>query len=387
MYNSAPNKLIPIKELNNWEQYRDGLKRFPFLETHLINIFMKWVETLSNPLSVPWILYLFKDKLDFLDEFLQQMHNEIGEDIITGCLHELHVEGGRAHDKFKKIISLESELFTFSQLRKLGHKNLLKISKIGDIESGSDLISVKSILDLDIQYQIIENLIWGLFYIKEHKSLRKYNYVRIFGGVGLDDRFLLKIIDYIECSFMDALLFATNQSPSIGLQVDSFQPYFDNTEQYESQFNVSISRYVQNFETRISFHLTEHRYGKEINQKHEINILISDYHRDPKNSLYIDFDTHSFFVGEEIKLDIIKDRVKSIIEKFDSSEKKVQPSKNFIGWINISISPMHENYVIGNFQKITSELSKLKENRKYHIIVCLSPQLGFELKKPKWFQL
>jgi hypothetical protein len=387
LYNPAPIKLIPIKELNNWEQYRDGLKRFPLLETHLKNIFMKWVETLSNPLSVPWILYLYKDKLDFLDEFLQQMQNEIGEDIITGCLDELYVEGGRAHDLFKKIISIESELFTFSQLRKLGQKNLLKISKIGDIESGSDLISIKSIFDLDIQYQIIENVIWGLFYIKEHESLRKYNYVRIFGGVGLDDRFLLKIIDYIECPFMDALLFTTNQSRSIGLQVNSFQPYFDNTEQYESQFNVSISRYVQNFETIISFHLTEHRYGKEINQKHEINILISDYHRDPKNSLYIDFDTHSFFVGEEIKLNIIKDRVKSIIEKFDSSEKKVLPSKNFIGWINISISPMHENYVIGNFQKITSELSKLKENRQYKIIVCLSPQLGFELKKPKWFQL
>ncbi|MHA1332152.1 MAG: hypothetical protein ACTSR2_13880 [Candidatus Hodarchaeales archaeon] len=381
MMQYKPRKLIDKKDLNNFDLYSNRIKEYPIIEKFMRCIFKKWIETLPNPLEIPWIYQLYENRIGYLEKFLQQMEGQIGEENIERCLQELFNENTKAEEElFRKTESIAAELMTFAQLTKMGHKNLRKIFKIGDIESDTGIISIKSILDLDINYKMIENLFRGLSVITENEILRKIDFIRLYNGENVDYRFLDHLINFLEDSLVNSLEFLTRENKSNSIKIEIQTPYNNRTFQSESLFTVSILRLTYNSVEKIFFNIEENRRGKK---KHKIEIKIENVVKQNYNVLHTSYDTNGYCEGEEIGNRFLNERIKLNLAKIDNEFRKAPKSKSFIGWINLSISPMHEAYVQGDLDKIEEALKGIKENRDYQIVLCLTPIFGFDLKEPK----
>ena len=69
------------------------------------------------------------------------------------------------------------------------------------------------------------------------------------------------------------------------------------------------------------------------------------------------------------------------LEKFDKNKQNLKNGKDFVGWIDISIHPMHQCYVLGNKQRIEEFVRTIKCDKQYKVVFCLRPQSNFNLTK------
>jgi len=381
MMHFKPRKLIDKSNLNNIDQYSIQIKEYPLVEEYMWHIFKKWIEDLPNPLEIPWIYQLYENRISYLEKFLQQMEDQIGEENLKICLKELLDENGKVEDLYRKIESISAELMTFSQLKELGHTNLRKILTIGDIESDTSIVSIKSILDLEINYRIIENKIWGLSIISENEVLRKIDFVRLFNQENIDYRFLKNITNFLEESLINSLEFLTNENKSNLLNIEFQKPIINKTNQIEGLFKVSINRWYQNSTEKNCFCFDESRKGEK--KKHKIEMQFERDLIQESDFFYVTNDTTMWGEGEEICSQFLTERIEIYLHEIDKHIDEVPKEKCFIGWINISISPKYQNSVIRNIEKIENVIKELKGNRRYQIVLCLTPQLGLDMKVPK----
>ena len=387
MHDLMPKRLISKQDLNKWELYSSELKNYKFINKHLGNILSKWVQKLENPLEIDWIQQLFLSRLDYLDEMLNTLEKLLGEKNLQYLLDEIRDQGGTAEALNEKIKSIQGEIQSFIQLTNLKNMNIRKIAEVGDWETETKIISVKTLSDIDQNYQIIENKIRSLHFIKEYSTLRKYNHIRLLNQSGLDYHFRSQINKFLQLSFMDAIKFVDETTPAIFNPLNFSQPGSNKQGVQISQTRIQVYREIKPNEEYIIFFIHNERQDEENEQKHEITIKLESYPNTPKNSFSFFYDTHAFSSNTPININKLMKQVQLKILMFDNNCSNNDTNKVFHGWINIPISPLHQKYVMNNLSQIKKSLFSLKENRSYEIFICLLPQFGFEMKEPIIFPL
>jgi hypothetical protein len=382
MINEKPQKTINRIDINNFGLYSQNIEGHPFIKKFMFDLIKKWIENLPDPMQVPWIFDLYRGKVRYLDDFLQRMENQVGEDNLDLFLRELFVENFKTEeDLYRKTESIYAELLAFSLLEKEGHKDLRKIRKIGDIESDIGIISVKSILDLDLNYKLIENVIWSLIINSENFILRKIDFVRLYNKENIDYKFLKNIITFLEESLTNSLEFLTKENKSNILTIEFQKSIINKANQTEGLFKVSINRWYQNSTEKNYFYFDENRKGEK--KKHKIEMMFERDLIQESDFFYVTNDTTMWGEGEGIDPKFLAERLEFYLHEIDRQIDKVPKDKCFIGWINVSVSPMYQNSVIRNIEKIQDVIKGVKGNRKYQVVLCLAPQLGFEMKEPQ----
>lgn len=383
---SIPEGLISQKDLNNWKKYSAGLKENKFVKKYLGTTLKRWVENLLSPMSVNWVLWLYKSKLDKLNEYLETFENRLGEENLKLLFSELKKEAGNTESTIIKIRSLTGEITAFNKLADEGHKNLKKISAGGDWESETAIISVKSILDLDLNYQLIENTIQGMICIQENSILRKYSNIRLNDEKNLDHKFRAKIIWFLQNSLLNTLQFVDDTLENNDEVEIKTTKFYMGDGQQDGYLKILLTGDSDDSNKTITANLQEDRYGMpELEHKLEMNFRINNPQY--SNIFCISFDTNTYWDGQILDFDHLQKSIKEHLEKFDQDKEKLKSNKSFIGWINISIHPMHECYVLENKDKIEELLRTTKSDRQYKVIFCLNPQWGFDLKKAIIFEI
>jgi hypothetical protein len=375
-----PRKLISLKDINNWQRYSASLNDKAFVKKYLATILKKWVENLSNPLSINWVQWMYKDKMEKLDKQLRALENKLGEENLTLIFRELKKEHGNTEAVIRKIESLEGELIAYEKLTSYGHKKLRKISKDGDWESDTTTISVKSILDLDLNYQLIENTLRGMIYIKENGILRKYSKIRLHGEKKLDDKFRTKIIWFLEVSLLSTLQFIDGELENTdNLEIETTKFYVEKGQPI-GYLKICSHGYANKSRKTVKILLQEDRAGKRKLER-QLKIKLETNHTPYSKIFSIRFETNTYWDGHELNFDYLQDSIQKHLYKFDKDKQRLKNGKDFVGWINISIHSMHESYVLGNKQKIEAFLRKIKCDRQYKVMFCLNPQMRFDLTK------
>lgn len=368
MSNAMPRKLIAQKDLKNWDVYSDNLSNKDSVEKYLGDTFKQWVENLQNPLAIPWIVWLFEGRveLDKSDEILKTLETKLGKDNLEKLSKELGEERSEADYIFKKILSLEGEVTAYKQLSK-EYQNLKKISTGGDWGNDSVVVSVKSILDLDLNYQLIENTIYGLFFVKEHELLREYNRIILTDQKNIDDKFRKQIMCFLETHLLEALRF-----------YDFSSEHFDDVETKATKFYLEGGRQEGRLEVHCSGHKDSNKKTLEIVLKgdrvgkqeleHQIKIrFIRSEAQERDQDFSVQPDTDTWWENESLNRDYLRKSIIDHLKKFDLDSTKVH-DKKFIGWINISIHPRHRSDILCNKEKIEEFLKKVTCNRQYKVI-------------------
>jgi len=383
---SLPKNLISKKDLKIWKKYSAGLKDKKFVKKYLETTLKKWVKNLSNPISINWILWLYKNKLEKLNKNLESLENKMGEENLTLIFDELKKEGGNTESVLIKIDSLTGEIIAFEKLTDDGHTNLIKISTGGDWESETAIISVKSILDLDLNYQLIENTIQGMICIQENSILRKYSKIRLDDEKKLDHKFRKKIIWFLENSLLNTLQFIDEElENNDNIEIETTKFYIKKKQQ-TGYLKIYLYGNSKHSKKTITITLQEDRVGKP-KLEHQLEIYFRINDSQYRNIFSISFNTNTYRDGKPLDFDRLQESIQKHLNKFDQDKEKLKNNKSFIGWINISIHPMHESYVLKNKEKIEEFMKTNKGDRKYTIVFCLNPQLGFDLRKAIIFKV
>lgn len=379
-----PKKLILQKNINDWEQYAGNLNKYQFVKKYLEGIFKKWVEHQGNPLEIIWIQNLFLSKLNYLENNLNQVQNNLGTDNLLSLLSEIKTQGGKPKAINDKITSIQGEIITYFELKKLGHNNIRKIHEIGDWESDSSIISVKSFTSLDENYQSIENQIRGLHLIFENSVLRKYNHIMLSNQSNLDHMFLNHLTELLEKTFISTINYVDNIENNTYCYIHLFKTFCQNNDSINSHMRIEVYPLIDGNIRSILFMFIENRPNESSELYHRININLLDHTKDKKDVFGISTDLDSFRSGEIIA---IKKLIKLKLPLFEKAYNRSNSNKEFIGWINIPIAVKHQEHIVKNLDKIKVDLSSLTEKINYQIIVCLIPDFLDELNEITLFTL
>lgn len=367
---SMPQKLISKNDLKNWDRYSENINKYPYVNKYLCDTIKKWVERYDNPLQIPWVLHLYQNCLEYLNESLKSIENKFGEENVGELLKELINSNFKyAFEILGKMYSLNGEMFTFYQLSKK-YKTIKKTDTVGDWEGDNFLVSVKTKFDLDFNYEIIENCIISLFYIEENKNLREYGNIRI-KGKNIDDKFRNNVILFLQSNkFIE--LFDDSHFPE--------QKYNFNTIDFQFSCNDTGSN-KDKLKVSVTWGYLDLRGGKFIsvslkNDSHNIEINF----KAEKRAICITFPNDVYWEGNKIDRDWLRNYIKGMISKFDKSFEK---NKNFIGWVNIFVHHKYEKDVLNNNEEISEILREVIGNKDYEICILFKPQYRFDLKETK----
>lgn len=382
MLDLKPKRVISYADRNNWDHYAFDLGKWTHVNKYITTMLRKWIETLDNPLALYWVQALLQTDLNKVEEKLTLLEEQLGEDNLFKIIEELGNEGGKANAILRKIESIQDEIHTFHLLHKLGHKDIRKIIRLGDWETKTSIISVKSILDLDLNYNIIEQIIRGQHFIKENFVLRQYNNIFLFNMERADDIFLKNIYSFLQQSFINSLTFLDNEHASSDyIHVNYYNPITTTSNEYLGRMEVEV-RKLQ--EDEIVYHFQDKRFDDT--QTRQIKFMLKKMNGNSQKHFYIHYDTNTFFKSN-IDLAWINNRVKYYLKKIDQSYQKYSGKKEYVGWINLSIAPKHESHVINHFEDIKDEISSKNFGHPYRIIMSLNPQWNFNLNEPYLFEI
>lgn len=383
MIGEFPQNIIKQKDLHNWTQYSQHIPELPFIKKYLEFLIKHWVDNCNNPLAIYWVSRLLEDKLDYMEDRLKKLEETIGENDLIIIFDELLSLKTEYPDEVeKKIDSLTWEILTKYELQRKRSK-IEKIDKIGDWKCDDKIIySVKSILDIDLNFQLIEHTIRSLFFIEENRILRNYNFIHLSGEEKFfDDKFRKKIIWFIESELVNLFHIADSQILS--------KPYFDFQEKYGNDdyyLEININAVSNQNKKGIHFEIIEKRI-KEPSINREFNIIFEDRPNINKELYSIHY-TSAYWEGTRINWEPIKTRILGHLEQFDKYYiKAIEQSMTFQGWINISIHAEHEGYVLNHKDEINQVLINTVGNRNYKVFIALSPQMGFDLREPEIFEI
>jgi len=374
-------RLISKAEIKQWKRYSSNLEKYPIVKKYLEKHLKKWVESskVSNPLAIPWIYELFNDNLNWLEDRLQMFESNLDQENIERVLREFkkgfekdrEISDMPVDEISKKLSSLEKEIIVYSFLRRKYCKEYTKIQKIFKIgdwkcsnNSGNELIiSVKAKLELDFNFQIIENYLKGMFHIEENSILRDFNHVSISKGKNLTDSFRKQIISYLEEKFIEDFVNILGD----GLFIE------ENRELENLKVKIQFSRVKR---PEVSFHFST-EFGNEIK---------ITFKNDPnKNKDIVDFDCdmNTFFKGEEMDLKALKNWIGGHLGGFDKGYAK---KKDFVGIFFYPVHHKHIDYLNQNSDVVKMELEEFIRHKEYPIIVIFYPQHKFDHYKSHIFE-
>lgn len=300
------------------------------------------------------------------------MEKSIGESNLSELLYELKNQKSNPAQITTKIHSLFGEIFTYSELIKKYNK-VDKIKEYGDwLCDDKTVVSVKTKNELDHNYEIIENAIRALYFIKENSFIKKYNHIRIEDGKNIDDKFRTSVIWFINSALSEFIYFQDKQLNTWNNFELETVKYFDN-DIPRSTLKVEVEVFKDNTDEEdvISLFIKEDRNGEKQNFNHQIKLEFNS--RLDKNTLSVSYDTNVFWVKDKADFSDLKISIQDYLKKFDKSYSIIdKQNKNFIGWINIFLHSKHEVF-IPNSEDLIKEIKDNKGNREYIIILALRP--------------
>jgi hypothetical protein len=374
MLDLMPAKLIGLKDLNNWNKYSKNLNNLYFVKKYLGDILKIWVENKNNfnPLSISLIANLFKNGLGSFNKTLGKMEESIGENNLSELFNELKIQKSDPSQITTKIHSLFGEIFTYSELIKKYDK-VNKIKVHGDwLCNDKTVVSVKTKNELDHNYEIIENTLRALYFIKENNVLRKYNNIRIDEGKNIDDKFRNSVIWFINLILSEFINFQDNQiNKWNNFKLETTKYYFDNAK-LQSILEVEVEFFKDNCSKSIlSIFLKEDRSGEKESFSHQVKLRFNNW--PDKKTLSVLYDTNAYWVNDKIDYQDLKNSVYDYLRKFDKSYITLKKqNKNLIGWINIFLHSKHEVY-ISKSEDLKKEIKDMVDNKEYKIILALRP--------------
>jgi len=374
MLDLMPSKSISLKDLNNWNKYFKNLNKLSFVKKYLGDTLKTWVEnkTNFNPLSISLIANLFKNGLSSFEKNLGIMEKSIGEKNLSELFYELKIQKSDPSQITTKIHSLFGEIFTYTELIKKYNK-VDKIKEHGDwLCDDNTIVSVKTKNELDHNYEIIENALRALYFIKENSFLRKYNNIRIIQGKNIDDKFRNSVIWFINSALSEFINFQDKQLNTWNnLKLETTKYYFGNSK-LQNILEVEAEFFKDNSNKDVlSILLKEDRSGEKENLSHQIKLKFNNW--PDKNTLSVLYDTNVYWVNDKIDYGDLKNSIHDYLKKFDKSYSIInKQNKSFVGWINIFLHSKHEIY-ISQSEDLKKEIKDITSNKGYKIILALRP--------------
>lgn len=365
------SKTIKKENLKDVNFYSFDYNDHPLIAKYLKKIFYKWIKDkkISNPLEIPWMLSLLKGRLDYLEKSLRNIEDVLGEKNLFQLFDELEKD-----KSFKKINSIRGEIFAFDKIKKnFNFSRIEKVEKIGDWKCDDHLISVKTFLASDFNYQLIANNIVAQAFIEENIGLRLYNKIRIEKLESADDDFLNLVNDFLRTKLNIILLFfvlngSDQENLSIGFEKDF----------YKKQGKRSIlSVNIDSCDLTIFFEIKEDREGEKEEKKHTMDI---SFKKNDFNYITVDFDQNVYWMNDVLN-DFFTDFLKRIISKELIKLDEFKNKDNFIGWINFIVHAREELVIANNERKIYTILQEEINKRTYKVFVYFIPEYGFDMKK------
>jgi|GEM_PF-3035117 len=195
-----PEAPVGLSEARSWALYEGGLAKTPLARKYLEEMLRSWVEQsgVPNPLVLPWVRALYDGMLSFLEPHLEDLETTLGDSNLASLVDDLLRKTGPALDLRKDVSALYGEVVAFRGLRGMGAKSIQKMTSRGDWHADGVDVSVKTILDIDHNYQQIEDSLEGNAYLEEFPTLRRMRRIQLRKGRGLDNELMSKVLRLLD---------------------------------------------------------------------------------------------------------------------------------------------------------------------------------------------
>jgi|GEM_PF-6886185 len=202
--------LIKKDSINDWNNYSRNIETFPYLRKYLEHPIKKCIEKTSNPLAIEFIVWLLMGdmgELERSEEAFKELEDNLGENNLKKTFKELEDEinsKSKSHQISRKIASLWAEILAANYLIKI-YDSVKRYEKVGGdwLCNDSTIVSVKTKLDLDLNYQLIDNSIFSLFCPEENDVIKRYNKIILKSDNRIEDAFINNIIWFLENHLSD----------------------------------------------------------------------------------------------------------------------------------------------------------------------------------------
>ena len=355
-----PSNKINQSDLKKIEIYERELQKYPLLQNYLGDVITKLVFQLANPLSIGLIREMFDGEIS--EAALNSVISLIGEDNFKNICEELLSKNCSSQPAFEReYFSLWGEVIAFRELLP-DFPALRKITTIGDWQSGDCIFSVKTVLPLDFNCSIIENLLRSLFYIEEFTALGRCGDITIVDLQGVDDEFIISAVDILQRHIETILRTLTAKGQENWHTLDCPIP--------GGTRSIKIEAYMYNLAKEASIYIKEERSGRR-------NIQL-DFKESEDMGLSIRYDTDSYWTGTEIDWVTLDRKIDEKLVKFDKAAKQVSDPQKFVGCIPILTHPSHMDYVRSERKVIKDHVRGMIDCRGYPIFVFFMPQIPFQ---------
>ena len=271
---------------------------------------------------------------------------------------------------------------TFRKLKELGAENVEKLTTWGDWRADGLTISVKTILDIDRNYQVIEDVAEGLACLEEYPMVRATSHFRVFNGVGLDDRCMAKVLDFLHADLeeiLEHLVSGMGHPRWAYSSVEALRiPEVAGTNE-RGRFLVKATRHNHR---EVLVELEDIGVGESPKRQHRIKFEI-ELRQDASHEFATSNDFNAWSGEPEIDREKLGRQIAGKLNTIEMKNKGKDIS-GFAAWINIEVHPSLQPGIAGHPERLRDLISKLVKGVGFPVLVYIYG--GFELAKPVLFQ-
>jgi len=378
-----PEKPIPLRVARDWANYEKSLGTTPLVRKYLLEILKGWVENpqIHNPLALPWLRALVNGDLGLLEQVLIEFESNIGESNFSKLISDLLRPNEPLQHTHRCLSALFGEVMTFRKLRELGAENVEKISVWGDWLADGLTISVKTILDIDRNYQLIEDVVEGLACLEEYPMVRATYHFEVFNGEGLDDRFMAKVLDFLHADLeemLEHLVSGMGHPRWAYSKLEALRdPDVAGTNE-KGSFLVNGFRHHK----KVFVELEDIGVGESPKQQHRIKFEI-ELRQDDSHVFATSNDFNAWSGEPEVDREKLGRQIADKLNTIEMKNKGKDISR-FAAWINIEAHPSLQPGIAGDPERIRALISELVEGVDFPVLVYIYG--GFELAEPVLLQ-
>jgi len=357
-----PESKFTIAEARSWRTYESNLIHTSLVRKHLARILKGWVESdkIANPLAIPWIRTLATGAMSGTERHLTTFRDDMGDDNLGALIPDLLKPGEPLVQTIRRISSLWGEIVAFRELRKLGRQLPEKITALGDWKVGGQVVSVKTLLDLDSNYHVVGSAFEGLAWCSDFPLIGRARELRVFGGTHLDNRFMPRVVEFLHKK-LEPLLVVHVVESQIQQEIDCDGLH---VESVGAGRDISVVLSSTDSDAPMS----------ELRLRLRLRI-----DGDDRRDLTISSDHDAWSAADRIDFDCLESRLRA---KLDALAKQVEKvgSSALLGWVNVTTHPSHQEEVAQWPSRTETRIREVVNEADFPAVVCFYG--GFELATP-----
>lgn len=375
-----PEKPIPLRVACDWSSYERNLGKAPLVRKYVLEILKAWVENpkIYNPLALPWVRALVNGDLGFLEKILSDFEGDMGESNLSMLIPDLLPTNAPLQHTYGCLFSLAGEVTTFRKLRELGAENIEKLTTWGDWRADGLTISVKTIRDIDRNYQLIEDVVEGLACLEEYPMVRATNHFRVFNGEGLDARFMAKVLDFLHGDLEEILEHLVSGMGHPRWAYSTVEALRDPDVAGTNEKGRFLVKATRHNHREVLVALEDIGVGEPPKQQHRIEFE-SELRQDASHEFATSNDFNAWSGEPEIDREKLGRQIAGKLNTIEMKNKGKDVS-GFAAWINIEAHPSLQPGIAGHPERIRALISELVEGVDFPVLVYIYG--GFELAKP-----